>query len=98
MKPDHPDYGPQLDPVDGTIGTRTQLVKRWVLVHGPGEEFFTARQGRYTRTTKEEAEEWIDRIKNSNHKDLVPDDLRAIQMWCYPGHFDPASRIEEPES
>ena len=87
------DYGPQLDPTDGTIG-KLQLVKRWVLVSGEHDEIWTHRQGRYTHATRKGAQLAVDEYVLGNPLDRVPADLRTIQMWCYPGHFDPCGRIE----
>ena len=95
MKPDHPQYGPQLDNVDGTIGRNIQLVVRYVLVSGPYEKMWSTRQGRFTKETCAEAEEWCRVVKEANpNHDLVPKDLRVAPIWCYPGHFDPVGRIE----
>lgn len=92
-----PDYGPQFDPTDGTIG-QTQLVRRWVIKRGPGlfDFFAPYRQGRYTYATKEECEAhaqlFID--NPTNRRELV-EGLFAEEWWCYPGHFDPAHPVNE---
>lgn len=82
------EYGPQFDRSDGTVG-EIQLVRRWVLVHGPEGRMFTPRQGSYTRATREEAEHYRREIAEGNPANLVPDDLRVEEWWCWPSHFDP---------
>ena len=88
-------YGPQLDPVDGTCG-RTKLVKRYVLVSGPGGEMWGPSQGRCTHASEALAKRALSSIKSSNTPDRYPSDLRVAPRWCWPGHFDPACRVEEP--
>ena len=82
-------YGPQFDPSDGTVG-ETQLVRRWGLVKDSGM-LFPALQGRYSSATKEEQEK---RLKVLLENDPTID-LECVELWCWPGHFDPVQVIKE---
>ena len=88
------EFGPQFDPVDGTIGTM-QLVKRWVLVKNSDGDMWQARQGRYTFASGEEAIKHKKLIEDVNPADMIPKGgLGVAAMWCYPGHFDPVGHVE----
>lgn len=95
-------YGPQFDRTDGTIGD-LQLVKRWMIVNEVTGNTFTSRQGRYTRQTKREVDEWITELEASNSPDRLqqiegsPVKLVAVEFWCYPEHFDPVGLVTLPD-
>lgn len=55
-----------------------------------------AAQGRYTKATPEEAEEYMRKIQGNNGRQKIreafncePEDLRVFPVNCWPGHFDP---------
>ncbi len=89
-----PEYGPQFDRTDGTIGD-LQLVKRWCIGDSAKDgQMWTPRQGRYTYESEEQADSAIKLYQKSNPPDRVPSTLVAVAWWCYPGHFDPCGRCE----
>jgi len=89
----HPQYGPQFDSSDGTVG-KTQLVKRWVIVNEKDRNIFTPLQGIYTRETKSEAEAYAESIRNSNSVEKIGGKIEVCAWWCWPFHFDPVARAE----
>lgn len=82
------EYGPQFDPVDGTIG-KLQLVKRWVVLHADGT-LFDKRQGHYTYCDRSEAETRAQLFMGANKNNPKVQNLTVGQWWCYPVHSDPA--------
>jgi hypothetical protein len=88
-------YGPQYDHTDGTIG-KIQLAKRWVIVNENGD-LVTARQGRFTYQSQQEAESMIVAYWANNSKETVwrhlGKELYAEAWWCYPNHFDPIGPV-----
>lgn len=74
-------YYPVLE--DAERGTRTYALT-------------SAAQGRCTRATREEAEEYMRSMQGSNGREKIkeafncePEDLRVFPVHCWPGHFDP---------
>ena len=90
-------YGPQFDKSDGTVG-ETQLVKRYMLVNADTGAIFTASQGRYTRETRELAEEWAAEVVAQNPPSAIGCKLAVESFWCWPGHFDPVGATPNPET
>ena len=93
------DYGPQLDPADGTCG-EIKLVKRWVLIYSDDGHpaLWGPRQGRGTNATKAEAQRKAKVFIANNPPGKVPADLRAAPWWCWPGHFDPACAVPDEDT
>ncbi len=83
----HPRYGPQFDPLDGTIGT-IRLVKRWVIVNADDLPL-APRQGRYTYETQADADARAVALILHNPNGTFKGGLRTEQWWCFPEHFDP---------
>ena len=79
------EYGPQLDPTDGTIGN-LKLVKRYAIARD-GMMCF-AQQGRYTYATRKEAEVYLSQVQSANTIDIW-DGMEVKAFWCHPNHFDP---------
>jgi len=92
----HPEYGPQIDPTDGTCGS-VKLVKRYVMVSGEHGFIWGTSQGRYTEPTLAKMKKRVAEIKRCNYEDRYPADLRPAAWWCWPGHFDPAYPVSEEE-
>jgi hypothetical protein len=91
-----PQYGPQFDGTDGTIGPKVHLIKRWTLCTETREGgIWGGRNGQNTYATLEDAERRIAVIRKNNRPGDYPEDLHAVAWWCYPVHFDPAGRYEE---
>lgn len=93
-------------PYDGIDDVGRKFVWRWVVTHigRDGTRRMTDDlQGRYTRATKEEAEERARDIVASNRDGVVVDvfgpqaegTFEARKVHCYPGHFDPMSAFFE---
>ncbi len=57
----------------------------WSLWYGRSEN---------TLATKKETEELIDAFYANNRPGLVPAGLKAVQVWCYPGHLGMACYCE----
>lgn len=71
-------------------------VMRWVVTHLDSEGnrvIATARQGRYTHETEEEAQTVVDSILANNSiqtvRSLFGLPLEVRECKCYPIHFDP---------
>ena len=99
-----PQYGPQLDRRDGTIG-ELQLELRYVVTTAGGL-CWPKRCGTKTFTARRAAEAWLARGQLANppsdsHSEPRRSICDAIQeltvepWWCYPGHHDPAGLTEE---
>lgn len=84
------ELGVQFDWRDGTIGD-LQLVKRWVLTT-PDGWMWGRHFGQNTSSTQEEAEEKLQKMRESNPNIKAEmDSLSVTPWWCYPTHFDPVS-------
>ncbi len=91
-----PQWGPQFDPRDGTIG-KIQLVKRWRLVRGNGA-CFDPQCGIYTWETEAQASARAEAFLRENPEGSpnhhFVKGLHAEEWWCYPVHFDPCASVK----
>jgi len=85
------EYGPQYDNKNGTIDN-LQLVKRYVITDNDSV-MISARQGRFTYATENEAEELRQAILTVNSSDIFKNGLQVECWWCYPNHFDPIGKV-----
>ncbi len=88
-----PQFGPQFDPSDGTVG-HIQLVKRWGLTSlglvwpNPKAVFMYDDQ--------EEAEQHLELLKETRPAD-IPFDLQVVGWWCWPTTKCPAYRVSNEQ-
>jgi hypothetical protein len=89
-----PNYGPQFDPSDGTIGPH-QLVRRWVIEDKPGNLFYRP-WGEYTFATQDDCQTRIAEFQSNPTNDpKLVEGLEAAEWWCAADCFEPRYKVEE---